>query len=513
MDCIYGLASGGWVSAAKLLAEDGINPVYWVCPERDVERIKRAFPEATVHGAVDCIQGRYPEEYADADLFSYPIDEKMLEEFLWEESQVLKMMDRLDAGNVTGTEFTYTRRVRHYHRMLMYWKMVLEDIEPDLAIFGVSPHNVSDYLLYGMCKRNNVQTIIATPTSLPQTFYMRSELHELPDELQDLETVDANPSEELLDHLSRISGDYSEAKPDYMKSQNQSRRGLVRRLAKRTAARLASPRKYGYYIKEIIRRTAELPDKINKLQQQQLTGYVRTRGNRIEDSIVRKWQWRIYRWKAERYKKHLKEIYTNLATVPNLSDRYIYLPFHYQPERTTAPEAGMFVHQYLMANLLSHKLPSGIKIIIKEHPSQFNSNLKGDQGREPEYYKDLKRISGVELASLDISTFDLIDNALAVATATGTAGWEALVRGTPALVFGTPWYRPAPGCCYIKHRSEMSRSLQYINSNPTVHRADIESFVAAVERVGYNGELPPNGQQNDKQQSKTLYQAVTDRIP
>ena len=33
----------------------------------------------------------------------------------------------------------------------------------------------------------------------------------------------------------------------------------------------------------------------------------------------------------------------------------------------------------------------------------------------------------------------LIDKCKAVATITGTSGWEALIRGKPVLHFGYPW--------------------------------------------------------------------------
>ena len=46
---------------------------------------------------------------------------------------------------------------------------------------------------------------------------------------------------------------------------------------------------------------------------------------------------------------------------------------------------------------------------------------------------------------IGVPTLELIAKSRAVATITGTAGWEALQMGKPVICFGYAWYRSFPG--------------------------------------------------------------------
>ena len=48
------------------------------------------------------------------------------------------------------------------------------------------------------------------------------------------------------------------------------------------------------------------------------------------------------------------------------------------------------------------------------------------------------------------NTISLIKGSVAVATITGTAGWEALFHGKPVIAFGLAWYRWAQGVTEFK---------------------------------------------------------------
>ena len=50
---------------------------------------------------------------------------------------------------------------------------------------------------------------------------------------------------------------------------------------------------------------------------------------------------------------------------------------------------------------------------------------------------------------MNIDSFPLIANSKAVATVTGTVGWEAMVRRKPVLVFGLSWYEKYAGVLKI----------------------------------------------------------------
>jgi hypothetical protein len=111
--------------------------------------------------------------------------------------------------------------------------------------------------------------------------------------------------------------------------------------------------------------------------------------------------------------------------------RYIYFPLHYQPEITTSPLGGPFVDQISALALLGRHIPPHYKLVVKEHPMQTWV------GRGHDFYRNIiNQCKNVIFVNKSISSHELIKNAVAVATITGTAGWEALFRKKPVLLFG-----------------------------------------------------------------------------
>ena len=79
------------------------------------------------------------------------------------------------------------------------------------------------------------------------------------------------------------------------------------------------------------------------------------------------WPGRRAEARGRRWRRRLKKTYDRLCSDPDLSQPYIYVALHYQPEQTTSPSGGVYVHQDLMVGLLASHLPSGWKIYVKEH--------------------------------------------------------------------------------------------------------------------------------------------------
>jgi len=119
--------------------------------------------------------------------------------------------------------------------------------------------------------------------------------------------------------------------------------------------------------------------------------------------------------------------------------QYVYFPLHLQPEMTTSALGGPFVDQALAIEILSSMLPENVKIYVKENPKQMGFM------RGPTFFHRINRLKNIELIPENINSHELIRNCVFVAAITGTAGWEALSIGRPALVFGNAWYRSLPG--------------------------------------------------------------------
>jgi len=169
--------------------------------------------------------------------------------------------------------------------------------------------------------------------------------------------------------------------------------------------------------------------------------------------------------------------------VPAAGERFVYFPLHLQPEATTNPMGGVFVDQYLALETLVRALPAGWKVVVKENPVQ--KFAKRDYG----FYEHLGAMDAVHLVSRDTSTFDLIERCEAVATITGTAGWEALFSARPAIVFGRAFYRDAPGVIAVEDTESLASALREIEAGTfaAATHADVIRFLKALEHVSHHG--------------------------
>ena len=117
---------------------------------------------------------------------------------------------------------------------------------------------------------------------------------------------------------------------------------------------------------------------------------------------------------------------------PNYQTKICFFPLHKQPEASTSPMGGSFVYQDLAINVLLEGLDVDTLIYVKPHV------LKGT------LHKFLERIEKHEkivLIDQSVNSFDLMKNSIAVATVTGTVGWEAFLNDKPVLMFGKYFYK------------------------------------------------------------------------
>lgn len=123
----------------------------------------------------------------------------------------------------------------------------------------------------------------------------------------------------------------------------------------------------------------------------------------------------------------------------DLNVPFVYVPLHNQPEMSTQSLGGVFRDQVLAVEAMASVLPEGWRIYVKENPRQ------GAYARGPMFFHRLARIRGVQFVPSETSTHELSTRAKITATVAGTAGWEALRKGKPVVVFGGGWWRDFPG--------------------------------------------------------------------
>jgi hypothetical protein len=157
---------------------------------------------------------------------------------------------------------------------------------------------------------------------------------------------------------------------------------------------------------------------------------------------------------------------------------------HYQPERSSLPEGLSFAQQWLAIRRLSWALPAGWTLVVREHPSMWLHPIDITV-RTPGLYRDIASLPNVRICSMDVDTFEVIDRSTAVATLTGSVGFQAILRSRPVLAFGLPAYKDHPACLSVSSLGELRSALQVIQAGElTRHFTDaaLEEYLAWIEQ-------------------------------
>jgi hypothetical protein len=158
---------------------------------------------------------------------------------------------------------------------------------------------------------------------------------------------------------------------------------------------------------------------------------------------------------------------------------------HYQPERSSLPEGLLFVQQWLAIRLLSWALPPGWTLMVREHPSMWLQPLDITV-RTPDLYREIASLPNVRICSMDVDTFEVIDNSRAVATLTGSVGFQAILRNRPVLALGLPAYKDHPGCFSVSSLEDARKALDLIANGDLGERFADEALVEYLAWIEVN---------------------------
>ena len=203
---------------------------------------------------------------------------------------------------------------------------------------------------------------------------------------------------------------------------------------------------------------------------------------------------------------------------------YVFCAIHYQPEKTTCPLGGDFDDQLYMIELLSKTMPKGWVLYVKEHPSQFVTSYAryGEHFRSYAYYDKIKKLENVKLVSITTDTFNLIDNAKAVATVTSTSAWEAVIRGVPALTFGHSWFNYCNGVKYVESLNDLYLFFNKLEKEEIkLNLDDVKSFLSVIEKQTFKAIIGGYGvqkyfdisiQENSIEHVKAIRKIITSKL-
>ena len=323
-----------------------------------------------------------------------PVDGSLIEKMLPTEAIVIKQMDRLEIYDPQYSSYSARRHL--YLKHLRFWNHVLIARKINLFIGSNIPHEVYDFVIFGLCRIYGIATHFLFQSAIPFT------VHPL------------NDHANFTPGLAAALNNYQDAHRYSTSAEIQ----LTPKLQHEWDRQLKNT--IPFYMEQ----TPRFHPNNNSI-------------NKEYDSLV-------------------QDLRTDL--------KYIDFPRHYQPEITTSPLGGPFVDQISALALLGKHVPSPYKIVVKEHPMQTWV------GRGHDFYKNIvDQCKNIIFVNKSTSSHELIKNSVAVATITGTAGWEALFRKKPVLLFGNIFYELAPGVFKISNNQQCRNAINAIINNRFIY--------------------------------------------
>lgn len=139
-----------------------------------------------------------------------------------------------------------------------------------------------------------------------------------------------------------------------------------------------------------------------------------------------------------------KELNKLSVSFDGLEDKkFIYFPLHLHPETATLIWGRWGHNQIELIKKISRVIPNDCYIYVKEHKVAAGRHKLG-------FYKDIADLPNVKIIDMNTNSFDISARSIAVATISGTAGFEAICQNKKVLLFGDADYAHLPNVikCY-----------------------------------------------------------------
>lgn len=397
------------------------------------------------------IRGGYYAELDESALL--PLDEQLIEGMRGCEAQFMQLVTRLEDARI----FSYEERRQLYYRHLRIWNDIIERQFITLCLSGIIPHEIPDLLIYGLCKYKGIATHCFHATTIPDTAVL----------IEDWEasTVQTEQRYHELQHGNSADITLAPRFEEYYQKQVNPE----------------GTKPITFHRPTITARIIKLVRHSPFLALRSFFSWVQTLFQ------ISAWSKRFSKLRLLQTRNTLKRVYDNLSVEPVLTKKFIYFPLQYQPECSTLPMAGAYRDQLVFLQLLSQCIPDDVHIYVKEHPKQ---RKKGFANRSINFYKQIAALPNASLVSHDMSSFVLREHCKAVATGTGTAGFEALFRAKPVILFGHRFYQYAAGVYMVRTKTDCIQAIEDIfQAGKTPSLRDIRLYLKALEETTVHASL------------------------
>lgn len=177
--------------------------------------------------------------------------------------------------------------------------------------------------------------------------------------------------------------------------------------------------------------------------------------------------------RAVLYYRNLRLRFENYFSAPQENDKFVFFPFHVEPELSLLLYAPYHTHQTSIAQNVAQSLPWDTLLYAKEHPLAVGTKPLG-------FYKRMKTMANVRLIYPHVSSRALIAASKGLVTITGTAGIEAMLLGKPVVTLGDVFYNFVPTLVQrassIEELPELVRGFETFTPDEGL----LETFVTAL---------------------------------
>lgn len=383
-----------------------------------------------------------------------PLDAEILDKMSQYEPEALKMLER--AGRIHDSA---ERRMIQYHQHLRYWNYFLDRAQIDVFITFSTPHCIYDYILFRLCQIKGILVIfgLQLPFQASRRMMLVKNSYEISDASIVAKIEEYKAAYDTADDVKL--GEAAQREYDLL-------HGTGKQLLNSYAPHYKLSRYWELFKSELKRAKGDAFARIPR----------HIKGKQEINGLLR--------------------YYARLAEEPDLSVPYIYFPLHYQPEETTSPAGGWFVHQYLAIQMLSYHAPPGVWIYVKEHPVMMGIYTST---RVAAHYDLIVKLKNVKLIPIKTDTIELTKHAAAVSSITGSVGYEAMYQHKPYIMFGNQAMRYGPGTLNVRNNEDCRRAMARIfDEGVSYDDRDIKTFLKVMEEVSCNGTFKEGGSVNEK---------------
>ena len=325
-------------------------------------------------------------------------------------------------NNAKGKD--YFEHLNLFHLYYQYFTNLLITRKVDAVLYFGAPHVGVDYILYLAARALGVETVVMFQSFVPNRFFS----------VRTLEDYGTFEEHRHLGEPVELTIPRGHEKKHFYMSKIKNKRSL--QLHK--------------FFEDCLRAT--FPSR----QPLSWTGVWQNMGKRWD-----------YRRNYSRY----------VSADVDLSKKFVYFPLQMQPELTTTILGKEYSDQLLAIERLSAMLPEDWYIYVKENPKQ------GQHQRGAEFYHRLSRIPNCVYVDITIDTYDLMRASQFVASVTGTACWESITGGKPAMIFGQIWYMSYPGITVYREGLTVDDVMGNTFTHEELERAHSELHARSIPGI------------------------------